>query len=126
MYIVRIVFYFLCGVYPMSMWAKILQFACVRGYANNSEVCLGKTVPFTAVRAPGDTKDVRSFFKIPTVSATDGEETASLKRKARGEWLRLLLRTREMTGDLKQRIEANNIYLCDLHFKPECIVSRKY
>ena len=61
MYIVRIVFYFLCGVYPMSMWAKTLQFACVRGYSNNSEVCLGKTVPFTAVRAPGDTKDVRSL-----------------------------------------------------------------
>ncbi len=63
MYIVRIVFYFLCGVYPM--WAKTLQFACVRGYSNFSIIiskyALGKTVPFTAVRAPGDTKDVLSL-----------------------------------------------------------------
>lgn len=68
----------------------------------------------------------RSFFKIPSVSTTDGDETAALKGTARQEWLRLLLRTREMTTDLKKRIDANNIYLCDLHFKPECIISRKY
>ncbi len=85
----------------------------------------GKNFSFYGCASSGR-HEGRSFFKIPTVSATDGEETASLKRKAREEWLRLLLRTREMTGDLKQRIEANNIYLCDLHFKPECIVSRKY
>ena len=68
----------------------------------------------------------RSFFKIPSVSTTDGHETAALKSTARAEWLRLLLRTREMMNDLKKRIDANNIYLCDLHFKPECIISRKY
>ena len=67
----------------------------------------------------------RSFFKIPSVSTTDGDETAALKRTARAEWLRLLLRTREMTKDLKNRIDANNIYLCDLHFNPDCIISRK-
>jgi hypothetical protein len=68
----------------------------------------------------------RSFFKIPSVNTTDGDETAALKSTARAEWLWLLLRTREITEDLKTRIDANNIYLCDLHFKPECIISRKY
>ena len=68
----------------------------------------------------------RSLFKISVVGAADGEETAALKKTAREEWLRLLLRTREATADLKKRIEANNIFFCDLHFKPECIISRKY
>ena len=115
MYIVCIVFYFPCGVYPM--WAKTSHVADVQEYPSFSmtisKVCQGKTVRFTAVQ------DMKSacFSKIPTVSATVGQETASQKRKARDEWLRLLLRTREITDHLKQRIGKNNIYLCDLHFK---------
>ena len=56
----------------------------------------------------------------------DREETAILKNNARKEWLRVILRTREMTPDLKQRIEKNEIYLCERHFKVEFIVDRKY
>jgi hypothetical protein len=67
-----------------------------------------------------------SLFRIPTVAAADGEHTKSLKRKAREEWLRLLLRTRQMTPELKTRIETNNIYICELHFKPECILTGTY
>lgn len=52
-----------------------------------------------------------SLFKIPVVGAADGEETAAKKRKAREEWLRLILRTREMTPELKNQIEANNVFL---------------
>jgi hypothetical protein len=67
-----------------------------------------------------------SLFRIPTVAAADGEHTKYLKRKAREEWLRLLLRTRQMTPELKIRIETNNIYICELHFKPECILTGTY
>ena len=66
------------------------------------------------------------LFKIPVCGAGDGEHTAALKKKARDEWLRLILRTREMTQDLRQQIEANNVYICELHFKPDCILTRKY
>ena len=31
-----------------------------------------------------------------------------------------------MDADLKQQIEANNIYICELHFKPECILTSEY
>ena len=67
-----------------------------------------------------------SLFKIPVVSARDGDHVKSLKQNAREEWLRLILRTREMTPDLKKQIESNNIHLCELHFKPECINVCKY
>ena len=67
-----------------------------------------------------------SLFRIPTVAAADGEHTKTLKRKAREEWLRLLLRTRQMTPELKTRIETDNIYICELHFKPECILTGTY
>ena len=53
-------------------------------------------------------------------------ETAILKNNAHKEWLRVILRTREMAPDLKQRIEKNEIYLCERHFKVEFIVDRKY
>jgi hypothetical protein len=43
-----------------------------------------------------------SLFKIPVVSARDGDHVKSLKQNAREEWLRLILRTREMTPDLKK------------------------
>ena len=34
----------------------------------------------------------------------------------------MVLRTRE----LKKRIDANNLFLCELHFKAESIIDRKY
>jgi hypothetical protein len=55
------------------------------------------------------THEGRSLFKIPVVGAADGEETTALKKTAREEWLRLLLRTRQVTADLKNRIETNNL-----------------
>ena len=75
---------------------------------------------------PTSGKNKLSLFRIPSVKSVDGEYTKELKRKAREEWLRLILRTRETTEELKQRIEANNIFVCELHFKPECIVTGKY
>ena len=63
------------------------------------------------------------LFRLPTIAAADGEHTQTLKKNAREEWLCLVLRTREMTPDLKLRIDNNNIYICELHFKPECIVT---
>ena len=65
----------------------------------------------------------RSLFRIPVCGAGDGEETTALKKKAREEWLRVLLRTRQVTADLKKRIEANNIFFCDLHFNVSFCVS---
>ena len=75
---------------------------------------------------PTSAKHKLSLFRIPSVSASDGEHTKGLKRKAREEWLRLILRTRETTAELKQRIESNNIFVCELHFKAECITTGKY
>ena len=51
-----------------------------------------------------------------------------LKTDARKEWLQVILRTRtrKMTPDLKTKIEKNNIFLCERHFKPEVIFQRKY
>ena len=67
------------------------------------------------------------LFKIRIPARGDQEETVGLKNNARTEWLRVILRTREMTpDDLKQRIEKNQIYLCERHFKAEFIVDRKY
>ena len=67
-----------------------------------------------------------SLFKLPSPAQGDREETATLKNNARTEWLRVILRTREMTPDLKQRIDKNEIYLCERHFKADFIVDRKY
>ena len=67
-----------------------------------------------------------SQFKIPTIGAADTEYTKSVKRKTREEWLRLILRTRVLTPELKARIEANNIHICELHFKAECILDGKF
>ncbi|CAB4042702.1 Transposable element P transposase [Paramuricea clavata] len=62
-----------------------------------------------------------SLFKIPFPARDDGDETVKLKSDARKEWLRVILRTRENTPELKKRINENNIFLCELHFKPELI-----
>ena len=67
-----------------------------------------------------------SLFRIPTVAASDSDHTKSLKQNARAEWLRLILRTRESTPELQKRIDANNIYICELHFKQECILTGTY
>ena len=67
-----------------------------------------------------------SLFKIPVISVRDGNDVKVLKQNAREEWLRLILRTREMTPELKNQIEKNNIHICELHFKPECINVCKY
>ena len=66
-----------------------------------------------------------SLFNIPAIGASDGEHTKALKQNAWDEWLRLILRTREMTPALKTRIDANNVYLCELHFKEDCVLTSK-
>ena len=67
-----------------------------------------------------------SLFKIPPLRDDDSENTVPLKTKAREDWLRLILRTREKTPALIKRIEANNIFVCELHFKPDCILTSKF
>ena len=49
-----------------------------------------------------------------------------LIQNAREKWLRLILRSREMIPELKTQIERNNIHLCELHFKSECVNVCKY
>ena len=53
-----------------------------------------------------------SLFKIPFPARGDGDETVKLRSDARIEWLRVILRTRENTPELKKRIDANSIFLC--------------
>ena len=74
---------------------------------------------------PTSGKHNLSLFRIPSVLASGSEHTNELKRKACKEWIRLILRTRETTKELKKKIEANNIFVCELHFKPECIMTGK-
>jgi hypothetical protein len=71
---------------------------------------------------PTSRKHKLSLFQIPVVNAKQSEHTASLKKKSREEWLNIILRTREMTSELKERINKNNIYVCELHFKADCIL----
>jgi hypothetical protein len=66
------------------------------------------------------------LFKLPCPWADEGEEITRLKTNARESWLNLILRTRQLTPELKKRIEKNNIYVCERHFKPECIIECKY
>ena len=75
--------------------------------------------------SPTSGKHNLSLFRTPSVSASGSEHTNELKRKAREEWIRLILRTRETTKELKKEIEANNIFVCELHFKPECNITGK-
>ena len=60
---------------------------------------------------PTKRKHNLSLFRIPSVLGSGSEHTNELKRKAREEWIRLILGTRETTKELKKKIEANNIYL---------------
>jgi hypothetical protein len=61
-----------------------------------------------------------ALFGCPTIrksslSLNNGDETyKALKVTAHKEWLRVVLRTREMTPDLKKRsdVDENNLFLC--------------
>ena len=74
---------------------------------------------------PTSGKHNLSLFRIPSVSASGSEHTNELKRKAREDWTRLILRTRETTKELKKEIEADNIFVWERHFKHECIITCK-
>ena len=65
------------------------------------------------------------LFKLPFPKVSDGDETKALKIACK-EWLRVILRTREMTTELKKIIDKNRIYLCERHFKAEVITDCKY
>ena len=43
--------------------------------------------------------------------------TKAKKETARKEWLRVVSQTRGLTPDLRKRIEANSLFLCQLHLK---------
>ena len=60
---------------------------------------------------PTSQKHKLSLLQIPVVSAKQSEYTAAIKKKSREEWLKIILRTREMTPELKTRIDNNNIYM---------------
>ena len=64
---------------------------------------------------PTSQKHNLSLFQIPVVSAKQSEYTAAIKKKSREEWLKIILRTslREMTPELKTRIDNNNIHVCE-------------
>ena len=63
-----------------------------------------------------------SLFRIPVVSAHESEHTSSIKKEAREKWLEVIFRTREITPEVKKRMaNNNNIYVCERHFKDECI-----
>ena len=83
-----------------------------------------ETVPFLAVRLAESTK-FRFSDRVSPVAASDGEHTKARRLKARKEWLRLVLRKRELTRKLKKRIEANNIFICERHLKRESILTGK-
>eukprot|EP00795_Rhopilema_esculentum_P015965 gene15965-7297_t len=57
-----------------------------------------------------------SFFKIPTVSDKDGEDTGRKKEEARAEWIRIVWRTRVKDADLGRQFRANTFHLCEIHF----------
>ncbi len=70
---------------------------------------------------PTSQKHQISLFRIPVVSAHESEYTSSIKKEVREKWLEIIFRTREITPELKKRILNNNIYVCERHFKNECI-----
>ena len=75
---------------------------------------------------PTSRKHGISLFKIPSAHADKSQETTDLKKNARQAWLNLILRTRELRPEFKKSIDANNIHICERHFKPECILIREY
>ena len=53
--------------------------------------------------------------------ATTKVKKQVLKQETRHIWIGLILRTRESTTELQKRIETNNIYVCERHFKAEYV-----
>ena len=62
-----------------------------------------------------------SLFQIPVPRPSDGEFTSQRKQKARQGWIDATLRTRQLDADLRQQIESNSIYICEINFKDEYI-----
>ena len=67
-----------------------------------------------------------SFFKIPTVKSSDSEFTKEKKLRARAEWVRILTKTRVLDADLQRQLDGNSIHICEIHFKEEDIIRRKF
>ena len=63
------------------------------------------------IGCPTSQKHQISLFRIPVVSAHEGEHTSSIKKEAREKWLEVIFRTREITPEVKKRIANNNIYI---------------
>ena len=55
---------------------------------------------------PTSQKHKLSLFQIPVVSAKQSEYTAAIKKKSREEWLKIILRTREMTPTIYMFVNA--------------------
>ena len=72
---------------------------------------------------PTSRKHGISLFKIPSARTDESQETTDLKKNAGQAWLNLILRTRELTPELKKSIDRNNIHICERHFKPEYILT---
>ena len=58
----------------------------------------------------------RSFFKIPTVSDKEGEDTRNKKEEAQADWIRIVCTTRVKDADLERQFRANTFHLCEIHF----------
>jgi hypothetical protein len=67
-----------------------------------------------------------SFFKIPTVKNTDSDYTKEKKLRARLAWIKCLTRTRVLDADLQRQIDENTIHICEIHFKEEDLIKRKW
>ena len=70
-----------------------------------------KIVPFMVVGSTESTNFLCSKYQLSVPQIANMQ-----RRKARQEWLNLVLRTREMMADLG-RIEANRLFICERHFK---------
>ena len=73
-----------------------------------------------------------SLFTLPFSKVSDGDETKALKEIARLNRAQRMAacdienkRIREMTPELKKRIDENMIFLCERHFKGEMITNIK-
>ena len=64
--------------------------------------------------------------EIPSAGNCYGDETKAKKETACKEWILVVLRTTEFTQDLKKRIEANNLFLCEQHLKAKFVIDREY
>ena len=62
-----------------------------------------------------------SLFQIPVYRPSDSEFTLTRKQEARQGWMDAILRTRQLDADLRHQIESNSVYICEIHFKDNCI-----